>query len=206
MWRKRINIVAVVVCLILAPGAVSLPIVSMAGPAGVEQKQDSKQVISEEHKRAIAAFEERVKEYVKLREDLDSKAPKVSKDATPEEIKAHQSAFTEAVRTARAGAKRGAIFTPDISRYIRGLIRKEFKGKDRAELREVVLESDTQGVPLRVNHPYPEEKELTAIPPTLLLVLPQLPKQIRYRFVGRHMLLMDRENYLILDYMPDALP
>ena len=44
------------------------------------------------------------------------------------------------------------------------------------------------------------------MPPTLLLKLPQLPKQVRYRFVGRHMILMDRENDLIIDYMLDALP
>jgi hypothetical protein len=42
--------------------------------------------------------------------------------------------------------------------------------------------------------------------PTLLLKLPQLPKQIRYRFVGRNMLLVDRENGLIIDYMTDAIP
>jgi hypothetical protein len=44
------------------------------------------------------------------------------------------------------------------------------------------------------------------MPPTLLLKLPQLPKQVRYRFVNRHMLLVDRENGLIVDYMLNALP
>jgi hypothetical protein len=57
-----------------------------------------------------------------------------------------------------------------------------------------------------VNYPYPEAKELVEMPPTLLLVLPPLPKQVRYRYVGKHMLLVDRENGLIIDYMLDALP
>jgi hypothetical protein len=61
-------------------------------------------------------------------------------------------------------------------------------------------------VPLRINYPYPDNKELVEMPPTLLLRLPQLPKQVRYRFVNRHMLLVDRENGLIIDYMLDALP
>jgi hypothetical protein len=42
--------------------------------------------------------------------------------------------------------------------------------------------------------------------PTLLLALPQLPKQVRYRFVGTNLLIVDRENHLIVDYMTNPLP
>jgi hypothetical protein len=204
--KQQINTsIALIVGVVFGLCLISLPISSMAGSARVEQNQDKKD-ISPEQEKAIAAFVDRVKEYVKLREKLQDKAPSISKDATPEEIKAHQEAFTALTRQARAGAKRSDIFTPDIARYIRALIRKEFKGKERVELRETILEADTKGVPLRINYPYPETKELTQIPPTLLLELPQLPKQIRYRFIGRHIVLMDRENHLILDYILDALP
>jgi hypothetical protein len=57
-----------------------------------------------------------------------------------------------------------------------------------------------------VNAVYPEKSELLEMPPSLLLVLPQLPKQVRYRFVGTNLLLVDRENHLIIDYMANALP
>ncbi|HVF57447.1 MAG TPA: hypothetical protein VM934_14935 [Pyrinomonadaceae bacterium] len=110
------------------------------------------------------------------------------------------------MRAARVNAKPGEIFTPDIAAHIRTTIKTQFKGKAMQELRETVLEADTKGVPLRVNYPYPETKELVEMPPTLLLKLPRLPKQLRYRFVGRNMLLVDRENSLIVDYMLDALP
>jgi hypothetical protein len=33
-----------------------------------------------------------------------------------------------------------------------------------------------------------------------------LPQQVRYRYVGRNLLLVDRENGLIIDFMTDALP
>ena len=196
LWRSS----AVLLCMM------ALMFSSLVTPSIARQKQDSQAPESAKYQQSIQAFEKRVKDYVKQRESLEDKAPNQSKNATPEEIKAHQAAFTEMVKAARTGAKRGDLFTPDISEYIRGLIKKEFKGKERAELRETIMEAETKGVPLRVNYPYPESKELTQIPPTLLLALPQLPKQIRYRFVGRHMLLMDRENFLIIDYMPDALP
>ena len=61
-------------------------------------------------------------------------------------------------------------------------------------------------MPIKVNHPYPETKEVAQVQPALLLKLPQLPEQVRYRFVGRHMLLVDKDNDLILDYVLNALP
>lgn len=89
---------------------------------------------------------------------------------------------------------------------IRAIIKSEFKGRDRQELRETVFGAETKGIPVRVNYSYPESKEMLEMPPPLLLALPQLPKQIRYRFVGSYLLLVDRENNLIIDYMTNALP
>jgi hypothetical protein len=110
------------------------------------------------------------------------------------------------VRAARAGAKAGQVFKPDVAAHIRAIIRNEFRGEERADLRKTVLEAETKGVVVRVNYPYPDSKELVEMPPTLLLKLPQLPKQLRYRFVGPNLLLVDRENGLIVDYMSSALP
>ena len=164
-------------------------------------------VAQDQNKRVASAFENRVKDYVKLREGIEEKMPKLSKESKAEEIEVHKKQLQESVRAARAGAKQGDMFTPDAAAMIRAIIREEFKGKDRVELRKTVLvEAENKGTPLRVNYPYPEVKEQLEMPPTLLLKLPQLPKQIRYRFVGRNMLLVDRENGLILDYMTDAIP
>lgn len=154
----------------------------------------------------ISAFEKKVKEYADLRERLENKLPKLSKEATPEEIEAHKKSFQEMVRAARATAKRGDVLSPRAAAHIRATIKSEFKGKERIELRKTVMEAETRGVPLRVNSTYPESKELVEMPPTLLLKLPQLPKQVRYRFVGRNLLLVDRENGLIVDYMTNVLP
>ncbi len=178
----------------------------IAGAAFGQQAQATQPAVSDEDKQAIAAFEKRVKDYVALREGLEDKMPKLATKSTPEQIEAHKTAFEETVRMARTGAKAGDVFSPEIAEYIRATIRDEFKGKDRQELRKMVLEADTKGVPLRINYPYPDDKELVEMPPTLLLRLPQLSKQVRYRFVNRHMLLVDRENGLIIDYMLDALP
>lgn len=163
--------------------------------------------LSPNDKLVVAAFGRRVKQYSKLRENVEGKMPKLSKEAKPEEIETHKKQFQERVRAARSAAKHGDLFTPEAAVLFRTIIKDEFKGRERVELRDTVLrESDTKAVPLRVNYPYPESQELLEMPATLLLRLPQLPKQLRYRFVGRSMLLVDRENGLIVDYMTNALP
>jgi hypothetical protein len=141
-----------------------------------------------------------------MRNRIAKRLPKLSKDSTPEQIAAHKKAFEEAVRAGRVGAKPGQILTADVAEYFRRLVRTEFKDTDRREVKETILEADTANIPLRVNYPYPESREFSEVPPTLLLKLPQLPKELNYRFAGHHMLLVDKDNGLILDYLLNALP
>jgi len=183
-------------------------LLTAAGPKQVYGWQiQTTPVRSPQEKQLVEEFEKRAKEYIKFREQLEEKMPKLSKEAKPEEIEAHKKELQTRVRTARSGAKPGNVFTPEAAAFIRAKTKEEFKGKERAELRKTVLvESETKAVPLRINYPYPETQEQIEMPPTLLLQLPQLPKQLRFRFVGRNMLLVDRENGLIIDYMRNALP
>jgi hypothetical protein len=162
--------------------------------------------ISPADKTAIQVFEKQVKQYVELRNKLRENAPKLSKDSTPEQIQAYRTALELALRNARPNARRGDLFRPEAADYIRRTLKNEFQGKDRKELRETVFETETQGVVLRVNYPYAQAAELSEMPATLLAKLPQLPKEVRYRFVGRNMLLVDRESNVIIDFMPEALP
>ena len=157
-------------------------------------------------KKAVARFEGRAKDFVKLRNRVKGKLPSLSKDSTPEQIETYRKNFEAALRAARTGAKAGNIFNHEGADYIRRTVKTECKGRDRAELREIVFEAENDGVPLRVNYTYPVTKELTEMPATLLLQLPQLPKELKYRFVGRNMLLVDRDSHLIIDYMLNALP
>ena len=157
-------------------------------------------------KGTVAEFDKRLKAYINLRNRVKDKLPKLSKDSTPEQIESYRKSFAEQLRSARSGARSGDLFRAGVAAYIRKTLRTEFQGKDRAELREIVFDEETAGVPMRVNHPYPEKKEFTEMPATLLAKLPTLPKELRYRFVGRNLLLVDRDNILIVDYMVDALP
>lgn len=196
--------------------ALALPITFLASPSSPVNAQAAKPATATQtttaaqpspvDKDAVKRFEQRVKDYVKLRNAVRAKLPKLSKDSTPAQIETYRENFEAGVRAARAGAKRGDIFNHDGSDYIRRTLKVNFKGRDRVELREIVFEGETAGVKVRVNYPYPDHVELVEMPATVLLNLPQLPREVKYRFVGRNMLLVDRENGLILDYMTNALP
>ena len=162
--------------------------------------------LSSTDKVAVKRFEERVKNYMKLRNAMKSKLPKLSKDATPQQIESYRENLEAAVRNMRTGAKRGDLFNHEGSDYIRRTLKVNFTGKDRVELRNIVFEGETATVKVRVNYPYPDQAELVEMPPTVLLNLPQLPPEVTYRFVGRNLLLVDGETNLILDYMTNALP
>jgi hypothetical protein len=202
--RCTVNAAVLAMCSI----ATLLPAAITAQKKVVEQIAEAAQPsISPADKETIKRFEEWVKQYVKLRDSAKAKVPKLSKNSTPEQIAAFEKTSVEALRAARAGAKPGDVFTPDVARFICTTLKSEFKPSEKKEIRKVVLEKETNiPVPLKVNYPYPEPKEYVEMPATLLLKLPQLPKQVKYRYVGRNLILVDTDNNLIIDYMLDALP
>ena len=153
----------------------------------------------------VAEFESRANTYANNREEIARSLPKVSEKATPEEVAAHKARFLKAVQ-ARLHPKHGAIFTPEISAYLKKLIAVQLNVAEKAELRKEVIEAENKAVAVRVNYPYPEAQEILEMPAALLQVLPQLPRELKFRFVGRHMLLVDRENSLIVDYITNAVP
>ena len=60
-------------------------------------------------------------------------------------------------------------------------------------------------IELQINQSYPETVPLQSTPPTLLLNLPELPKGLEYRILGRELVLRDSDANIVVDYLPDAL-
>ena len=60
-------------------------------------------------------------------------------------------------------------------------------------------------VPLKVNSKYTADS-LATTPSNLLLNLPTLPKGLEFRVVGsKHLILLDVDASLIVDYIPNAI-
>lgn len=162
----------------------------------------------------LKPFEERLSAYVKLRKQAVGNVPAADKKAEPEEIQRRETALAQAIRKARPDAKPGDLLSADVkpvfSRLLRGVLTGKGSTKTRASIKEGNPTNErTPGevVPvIEVNGVYPKNAPLSTIPPTLLLTLPKLPKELEYRFVGRTLVLLDRDANLIVDYMKEAVP
>ena len=178
---------------------------SSFGEVRAQKPIDTTPTLTAQEKKLFADFDQRVKDYLAQRKAVAKELPSLSKEATPAEIEAYQKNFVERLRAMRAGTKPGYIFIPAFTTYVRQTIQTEFPPKDKAEIKQTALEAENKAVPLKINFPYPESQELTEMPPKLLLKLPTLPKEVKFRFVRRHLMLVDSDNGLIVDYKINAL-
>lgn len=154
----------------------------------------------------LAEFQTRVSAYEALRRKVQSSLPRLSTEATPEEIDRYQVSLLAGISAARGRPKQGDVFTQSIRRIIRIRIAETFARGDRATLRESILEDNPRRVKLSVNSRYPDEVPLSNMPADLLMNLPPLPVFLEYRFVGDDLILLDSGAHLIVDLMNQALP
>jgi hypothetical protein len=151
----------------------------------------------------VADFEQRVKQYLEWREKTVGKTPTPANSS--EKIVAARRELANQVRVARAGAKKGEIFTPEIAEYFRREIAATLNGNHGKEIRSSLRHAEPAKIELQINQSYPETVPLQSTPPTLLLNLPELPKGLEYRILGRELVLRDSDANIVVDYLPDAL-
>jgi hypothetical protein len=154
----------------------------------------------------IADFQARVKAYAELHEKLESTLTPLKDKTTPELIGAHQRALERLIARARAGAKRGDILTDPIRAYFRRQLSRVFNGPEGRQIRDSIMDEDTRAVRLTINGRYPDGVPRSITPPQVLLVLPRLPEQLEYRFVGDRLVLLDIHSLTVADVMDDAVP
>jgi hypothetical protein len=149
---------------------------------------------------------QRIDEYAKLHKELEDKLPKLSKEATPEDIDKNQRALGRLIQQKRRGAKPGDIFTAEAQAVIKRLLARVFAGPDGAALRASIMDENPVGIKLTVNGRYPDTVPLSTVPPQVLQGLPKLPEEMEYRFINRHLILMDVHAHIVVDFIEHALP
>lgn len=169
----------------------------------------------------LSKFGHEVEEYVELHQELLHRIPNVHAGATSEEIAAHRAKMAKGITEERKSARRGEIFKPKVEAAFRRVI-EEALAADRDAVVQAVKDGNprVEGVPdpsnpgrehrppvrVAVNAIYPDDAPFSSVPPTLLQKLPQLPEEVKYRFVGRDLILRDTEANVILDFIPNAIP
>jgi hypothetical protein len=163
---------------------------------------------------AAGAFSQHLGAYMKVRKQASEKVPHADKKATAAQIQQRELALAEAIRNARPNAKPGDILTPDVKPMFNELLRDAFTGRTSSKVRASIKEGNPKNEKapgevepvIAVNAVYPKNAPLSTVPPSLLMKLPKLPTELEYRFVGRTLILRDRDSNLIVDYMKEAVP
>lgn len=152
----------------------------------------------------VSEFNRRVKEFLELREQLAGTLKEPPDRATPLQIDAFQRALGALVAKARADAKQGDIFVPEMQTFVRGLIRRVLTGQDGPKIRASLMDENPMGVKITINGRYPDTVPMSTMPPDVLAALPKLPEDIEYRFVGNRLILLDVKSHLIVDFVDNT--
>jgi len=154
---------------------------------------------------ALVDFHERIDQYMKMHKEVDKGSARLKETDDPAKIREAQVTLAGRIRAARKDARPGDIFTPQIRAVFRRLMYPELQGAKGRETKSAIKEDAPKAVPLKVNASYPEGAALPTLPPNLLANLPQLPEDLEYRIVDRHLILRDVDANLIVDFIPNAI-
>lgn len=152
-------------------------------------------------------FEQSVRDYMALRHAVERHLPALEMSGDARSIEQAVEMRAAAIQRARAGARAGDVFTADADDLFRTRIRQALEGHGHLAadlLRQMFEDSDGWEPPPVVNGRF-SWKSASATPGCVLAVLPALPEEVQFRFVGSDLVLVDIGADLIIDVLPDAL-
>jgi hypothetical protein len=155
---------------------------------------------------AIPQFTAEIEKYMVIRLGLLDEVSGPQSNSTAVELNQASDALSNAVRRRRPNAKPGMLFTPAVAETLK---RRVHEAVRRGNLGPVLAGIDDEdpgtGKPA-IYQRFPAGAQLATMPPTLLAVLPPLPKELEYRIVGTYLVLRDIDAALVLDFIPGAVP
>jgi hypothetical protein len=154
---------------------------------------------------ALQEFQQRLDAYLQLRATLIRALKPLTETPDAAELAARRGALAAALKKARAAAKPGDLVPAAVAAQIAATIRDDFARRTAADERATFSEVPQAPRPA-INQTYPADAALPTVPPLLLRNLPRLPDNLQYRFYGRHVLLLDGDAQIVLDYIANVLP
>jgi hypothetical protein len=148
----------------------------------------------------LAEFNRRVADYTALRSRLEAGLPPLRVTTDADEIETFEHRLAELIDDAR-GSRRGQLFIPAME----GQLKRMLDAKADAPTVAAIMDDGPGEFDIDINERYSKKFALATMPPNLLLLLPDLPKDLEYRFVGRHFILRDARANIIIDEIPYAI-
>jgi hypothetical protein len=148
----------------------------------------------------VAEFNRRVQDYVALRSRMEEGLPPLVVTTNADDIERFEHRLTERIGHAR-GSRRGQVFAGAME----GQVKRMLSTHADPNIVALIMEDGPGEFDVDVNETYSKKFPLATMPPKLLLLLPDLPKDLEYRFVGRHLILRDARANMIIDEIPYAI-
>lgn len=155
----------------------------------------------------VNTFRQALVTYVNRTQPYRKDAAKQGAPEPAAAVRKREESMAQALRTTvRPGARQGDIFDPMVAAYIRKQIMTMYTSP-RHDLLMDELEEQSEGEPAsRAPVTIGVDGKSPKVPPLLLDVLPQLPKQLEYDFRGRTLILRDVDANVVVDFVTDAFP
>jgi hypothetical protein len=148
-----------------------------------------------------ADFQQRLDRYMELRGTLLKKGLQPEHTADVGYNRSSQQALALRIRAGRRNARQGEILTPAIAAMLRSAMNPEVRGVTAAGTRASIRDDAPPRFALHVNDRYPDGASRSTVPGNVLAVLPPLPDGLEYRVVDNHLILLDVDAAVVLDYL-----
>jgi hypothetical protein len=148
-----------------------------------------------------AHFCGRIAAYVTFRGGLQEHLPAVRVTKDVAEIQAAVHALAKKIRSTPRRPREGEIFTPrTVAEF-----RKRLRLAEPADICEAIRNDNPGELSRPVSRDYPEGRPRSTTPAAVLAILPTLPQDIEYRFVGHDLILLDTRANIVVDRMAGAV-
>ena|SRR5688572_7800652 len=153
----------------------------------------------------VSDFRERADDYMKLHEKLQKHGTrqKVREDVGENLVSGN--ALAMRIRFARHDARPGDLFTLPVAMALRRAMDPVLRGLAALRTRESIRDDAPEVFVLAVNADYPPGASRSIMPGNVLKILPPLPPGLEYRIVDAHLVLMDVDANIIVDYVLDVM-
>lgn len=154
----------------------------------------------------IKAFDDEIARYLQLRRRLRTEVDGLKPGSTAVQIVNASDALAAAIQRARPHAKAGSFFSQGTAVVLKRRISDTIRTENLVPVLATIDDEKAVPGPVTIYRRFPAASQMATMPPSLLAVLPPLPKELEYRIIGTALVLRDVDAALILDFIPGAIP
>lgn len=155
----------------------------------------------------LSDFSKQAKDYIDKEHSLEADKMKPTTDVAKLEQQRKQ--LRDAIQQSRPNAKQGDFFTSSAAPVFRKLLTNLLNGPAGAKIKASLNHAEPgASAHFKVNGEFPNQngQPIQSVPPTVLKVLPSLPRGLDYCIAGNTLALRDSAANMVIDFLPNALP